>query len=198
MFLNISKFTNLTKKAYKTRLIIGDIADGLFIMAPKWSVWVKHEYVHNKIKAVVMELAGELPSYGEVFEVSKSNPEPQMVEKLSIIKMLQGAKEADQKLIVTPIVLNTLAKAVRLLQHHKDSTIIGVPEECFQMIDKNLIDLNIEGEPTGPCCTDYSNLIYWYNSIGIVFMLPSNIADKDKVILGALENVDFNKVCEGE
>jgi len=197
MFLNISKFTSLVKKAYKTRLTIGDIDNGLLIMAPRWGVWIRTEFVPNKIKAIVMELAGELPEYGEVFEISKANPDPQIVEGQSLRSVLEAAGKADESLTVTSLVLNTLDRDVRLLQH-KNSILTGIPEEQFQMINKYAIDYDIEGEPTGPCCIDYGGLIYWYNSIGIVFMQSANIKVADRTILKALEQVDFKKVYEGE
>jgi len=199
MFLNLSKFTSLVKSAYKAKITFGNINGGLAIVSGHWGVWLENDYVPNKIKAIVMELAGELPNPGMIFEVSKTNPDPQIVDRYAVIgDLFESVENADQKMVVTPIVLKT-HREIRLLQmNHNGKAMIGIPEEQFQIINKYMIDPDVEGEPTGPCCSTFQSPIYWHNSICTFVIMPIDIKSMDQDILNALADIDFFKKCKEE
>lgn len=192
MFLNISKFTKLMKEAYKTKLVVGDLNGGTIIHSGHWLVWMDNDYIPNKIKATIMELAGELPMVGFVFEINKSLDAPQLVlEHDPLHRLIESVEKADYKLIDTKLVLSKRS-GIRLFQSTKTNNIVGIPEEQFQIIDKYAINYDIEGEPTGPCYTGTEHSpLYWYNSLCTVVIHP-NILEKNDLI-EALEEVDFEE-----
>jgi hypothetical protein len=198
MFLNIGKFTKLMKEAYKVGLKIGNINGGTVIYTGHWAAWIENEHVNNKIKAVIMELAGELPEPGTMFEISKHAPDPQMmIETQTIEDIFDAVEDAENKMVVSPIVMDDFG-GTRLLQACNElKTIIGIPEDQYQMIDKGAVDLEIEGEPTGPCyCADQYGSIYWYNDIGTVIIMPR--PQKESKVYEALREVDFAEKDDAE
>lgn len=189
MFLNLQRFTRLMKEAYKTKLIIGNLSGGTLITSGYWAVWLDNEHIPNKVKAAIMELAGELPVEGTVFEISKGMIEPQLVMDATYIKRLFiDVEEVDLKLVVTPVVLHN-TREMRLLQSTQTKELVALNEEFYLMIDKTAINYDIEGEPTGPCCISTSSSIHWYNSICMVLIFP--ILMKDNAILENLRTVNF-------
>lgn len=194
MFLNTNRFSKLTKEAYKFRLMIAEIENHTVISSSKWLVSIENEFVPNKVKALIMELAGCLPEPNKVYKIDKSLNAPEDVTNQYLIPMTQlieNADKADIKFIPTPII-NDKYPPIRLLQNAKTAQIVAVPEDYYQMVDKNCINYEIEGEPTGPCSTaDNKAPFYWYNSIGLIIIAPAKFADTG--ISEALATVDFNE-----
>lgn len=197
MFIDEKKMGTQMKKAYKDKLIIGDIEEGLVISNAHWLLWIDNDYVSNKVKALVVEYAGLMPGYGQVFSVSKAEPNPQfMIDVDYIINIIQGHKNAYDNYMVTPILLSG-HKDIRLLQHNKSKEIYAIDQECLSLVDKSKIDYEIESEPLGPCSrTSTGNEFYWYNGICIYYVLPIGLKDNDVAIGKALKNVDFSKKGE--
>jgi hypothetical protein len=198
MFLNISKTSKLIKDAYKTKLGIGNIQDGIIISSGLWTIWIENEHVPNKIKAVIMELAGEMPDENVVFEVNKEAPEPQVTEPEIYKSVLSSVEKARHKMIVTPVVLKQ-HREFRLLQNDEynfEKAIVGLPEDQYMIIDKTVVDLDVEGEPTGPCNKgNHESPIYWHNSICTVIFMPVNL--KQSELITALSNINF-EAMEGK
>lgn len=194
MFLNINKFSKLAKEAYKFQLMIADIGDHTVVASQHWLVSIENEFVPNKIKALIMELSGCLPKTDKVLKISKELDAPEDVTDRYLRKMtrlIEGAISADVKFSITPII-NDKYSPIRLLQNAKTSEIVAVPENQFQMVDKNCINYEIEGEPTGPCSTGENKTpFYWYNSIGLIVILPAILGDT--ALLQALATVDFTE-----
>lgn len=190
MFLHINNFKKQIKKAYKTGLKIGNLNDELIISSGFWAVAIDNAQIPNKIKAVIVELMGELPEPGFLFEISKDAPMCQIVKEYkSVEETLKEVKKANEKLIITPVIIKS-GKDVRLFQTIKGE-VYGIPEEQYQMIDKTAIDYDNEGEPTGACYIKdlIGNGFYWYNSIGTVVIMPAYLNQQE--LLKALSTVDF-------
>lgn len=179
------------KDAYKTKLIIGNLSGGTLITSGYWAVWLDNEYIPNKVKAAIMELAGELPAEGTIFEISKGMVAPQIVmDATPIRRLLSEVKEADHKLVTTPVILHN-SRFMRLLQSTCTKEMVAINEEFHLMIDKTQINYDIEGEPTGPCCSNTISSILWYNSICIVLIYP--ILIRDSAVLENLKTVNFEE-----
>lgn len=193
MFLNVNRFVTQMKKAYRSKLVIGNIDNGLVIHSGHWAVWIDAEHVPNKIKGTIMELAGELPEEDTIFEICKNNPVVTMLEDSEAIRsILNDVENADMKVIATPVLLKK-SKEIRLFQPTNcRENLCGIDEDLFLMIDNYAINLDVEGEPTGPCYTG-ANLspIYWHNYIGTVVIFP--IALEHSVLVEALIAVNFEE-----
>jgi len=193
MFLHQTRLNKMAKEAYKSELFIGNLADGLVLSSGKWLVWVDQFYVSNKLKGLVMELAGCLPRTNSVFKISRKDPRPEYLESdAAYISILKAFERIDTKLVETPLIVN---ENLKLLQHGKDFSILGVPLNWYQAVDKYSIDYSIEGEPTGPCCSGTLNPeVYWYNSICKYMVIPTQLSTV-KVhpeLIETLETINFD------
>lgn len=197
MFIDEKKLATQMKQAYKDKLIIGDLEEGLMISNAHWLLWIDNDHVSNKVKALVVEYAGLMPGYGQVFSVSKAEPNPQfMIDADYIIGIIQGHKNAYDNYTITPILLSGY-KDIRLLQHNTTKLIHAIDQEYLSLIDKSKIDYEIESEPVGPCSrTSTGNEFYWYNGICIYFVLPVGLRDNDIAVGKALTIIDFSKKGE--
>jgi hypothetical protein len=193
MFLNINKFSKLAKEAYKFELIIGDIDDHTIITSNKWLVSIENEFVPNKVKALIMELAGRLPKANTVYKIGKSIEVPEDVTGTYLIpirRLIENSNQANIKFAITTIIDDRYSP-VRLLQNTRNSQIVAISESQYQLIDKGCINYEIEGEPTGPCSAgNDADPIYWHNSIGLIMLVLTSF--KNTELLDALRDVDFS------
>ena len=68
MFLHMPTLKKLLKSAYnQSKLIIGRLEYGLLIECGIFMTWLEWYSVPNKVKAALIELAGELPEEGHFF-----------------------------------------------------------------------------------------------------------------------------------
>ena len=194
MFLSIQKLVKLMKESYKSgRLQVGNVNDGLLIGSGWWLVWINNQHVCNKIKGTIVEFAGQMPNPGEMFAVSKSEPELQYEMSEKLVDMIGFARDAKRKLTITPVMLTEVAD-IRILQA-LNGDIYGIKQEQLDMVDPGAVDVNIESMPTGPCFYgDECRSIYWYNDYGTVVILPSKI--KNMAIAEALKVVEFAELGE--
>lgn len=192
MFLDLNKTIKFIKQAYRKNLRIGNIEGKTIITSGYWLIAIENDKVPNKIKAIIMELAGELPKPGILFEVTKEYSNPQIcINKELYLSIMDNVKKANHKMYMTPL---SLTNGTRLLQTQIDGMVDmhGVSEEYLSMIDKTCIDHDIEGEPTGPCCIEGGVMgIYWYNSSGMVVIYPIRLPDSE--MINALCTVDFKE-----
>jgi len=193
MFVNLTKLTKLTKEAHRFKLMIADIDDHTIITSGQWLVSIENEFVPNKIKALIMELAGFLPPADTVYKIGKDIEAENITSThlTTITRLIKNTELANIKFLVTPVIDDRYAP-VRLLQNTQTSQIAAIPENQYQMIDKNCIDYEIEGEPTGPCSNVNTGPLYWFNSIGLVMIAVSNLAANNP-LLKTLAAVDFSK-----
>lgn len=191
MFISTTVLPKLMKKAYKSRLRVGNMDKGIVIIGAEWMVWIAEERVPNKIKATIMELFGMIPKANEAYTVCKDLPEPQL-ECIDIMRLnfYDGMHKADRKLIVTPAFINNW-KMYRLLQVDKTKEIVKVNDELMGLIDKSELNLDLEGEPTGPACMeDIYSSIYWYNETCKLLILTDGV--RTSPLFNKLREVDFS------
>lgn len=192
MFISTKALSSLIKNQYKIRLRVGYIGGDILIIGSEWAVSMDQEYVPNKIKGLIVELAGGLPEKGKLYAVSKDYPNPQFeIVGTGITDLFDDLDDADKSLSISQILLNG---TVRLLQT-KDplQSIVAVREDLFELISLSEIDYDIEGQPTGPCYagdTPYSSL-FWYNEIAKVLVMPQKQSDNPLFTL--LREVKFDE-----
>lgn len=193
MFLNLQKFCKQMKKAYNDgRLDIGYVEDGLFICSGYWMVWIDSDYIPNKIKAMVVELAGELPDWDTLFTISKAAPEKQIKLLDSSYRwLIEGRKDAVNKLIKTSLVISKHYD-IELFQNLMGE-ITGIKSEYTSFIDHGEADYSIESAPTGPAYRySIDGGIYWYNDFGTVVLYPYKIP-KDDPLTEALSLIQWKE-----
>jgi hypothetical protein len=191
VFISSKVLTKLIKDQYKTILKVGYIDDGIVVIGGEWAVWMDYEHVPNKVKGTIVELAGGLPGKNKLFSLSKDFPTPNYeLITPDIEKLFKEIDIADNKLRVSPISLNN---STRLLQADNAlQSIVEVKEKLLDLVDLSEVDLDIEGQPTGPCYADdpYGKL-FWYNCIGKLYIVPSG--KRDNPLFTVLSEVTFDE-----
>lgn len=194
MFISTTQLSKLMKEAYKgSGIQVGNIDEGLIILGEHWGLWIDENYIPNKVKAIVMELAGVLPAQGRILKVSKENPEPQyelILDNYFYLNELEkSSKEPASK---TRVMLDLKYAEYELLQIDRMKRIALINRKLMSLIDTSELDLNIEGEPSGPCTGVTSNVYFWRNT-ACTLMLFGTEPPKDNAVLAALSKVDFEK-----
>lgn len=194
MFISTSQLSKLMKEAYKAGGIrIGNIEDGLNIFAGSWGLWIDENHIPNKVKAVVMELAGELPTEGRVFKVSKEDPVPQyelILDNRFCLNSLE--KASDEPVSKTGVMLDLKYAEYELLQNNRTKRITLINRKLMSLIDVSEIDYNIEGEPSGPC-TGLSNEMYFWKNATCTLLICGTKPPVGNMVLSMLQKIDFEK-----
>jgi len=191
MFISTKVLTKLIKDSFKVRLRVGCIDGGILIVGNEWAVWIDYEYVPNKVKGIIVELAGGLPDKNKLFAVCKEYPNPQYeIITPDITTLFDAIDHANNSLSISPI---TLKGSIRLLQT-KDplQNIVEVKEKLLDLIDLSELNYEVEGEPTGPCyASDPYGSIYWYNDTGKLLIMSQG--KRDNPLFSILSEVTFDE-----
>ena len=191
MFISTKVLTKLIKDSFKVRLRVGCIDGGILIVGNEWAVWIDYEYVPNKVKGIIVELAGGLPDKNKLFAVCKEYPNPQYeIITPDITTLFNDMEHAVNSLSISPI---TLKGSVRLLQTQDSlQNIVEVREKLLDLVDLSELDYDIEGEPTGPCyASDPYGSIYWYNDVGKLLIMSQG--KRDNPLFSVLSEVKFDE-----
>lgn len=194
MFISTTQLSKLMKEAYKGGGIrIGNIDGGLIVFAGYWGLWIDENYIPNKVKAIVMELSGELPGDGKVFKVSKEEAAPQYELTLNdyfYINHLQSVnKEPASK---TGVIIDLKYSEYELLQINRTKRIALINRKLMDMIDVTEINYDIEGEPSGPCTGLSSDMFFWRNATCTLLLLGTK-PPEDNAVISALTRLDFEE-----
>lgn len=194
MFISSSHLKKLMSTAYKGGGIrIGYIDEGYVIFGGNWGVWLDVSFIPNKVKAVIMELAGTLPEEGTLFSVSKERPMPQYemdIHNYTHINILQ--REAKYPVTVTDVLLDKKHSLYSLLQVNADKRLILMDMILMDLIDLSEIDYDQENLPAGPC-TGISQGMYFWRNATTTLMLMGEAAKPDNSIIAVLSAIDFEK-----
>ena len=187
MFLNESKFVAMVKKAYRTKGVhIGNLFGSLVMDMGDVLVVVDMIHMSNRIKALVVELAGGYPKEDQVFYVTKERPHPDEQPKDEVyekrVKKITDCRYTTKRLQEVPATYT--GNNSRLFYDEYTEKIVGIREELVNLISKFAIDYDCESEPTGPAFyLDPKDGIYWYNDIGMIVLLPSAFPEKSATIM---------------
>lgn len=145
MFLNKTKFKKMMKEAYNGGgLRVGRIYDGLVISSGTWISWTREGDIPNWLKAAVIELAGELPEEGDMFQVSFSDGMQYQIKDNPIYDLPGRFRESHFAFTDTKVT----QEGIRFFQNKQNGNIIAVNEKFASLID--LKELQGENPPMGP------------------------------------------------
>lgn len=192
MFINTSQLKKMMATAYKgAGLRIGHKEEGYVIIGTTWGVWLDENYIPNKVKALIMELAGTLPNENTVFIVSKEKPIPQYELDFNSEYFYLNNLQSKAKLpvTVTNILFDNNYNVYNLLQINHSLQITMMNKSLLDLIDLTEIDFDLENTPSGPCTVEDS-AFYWRNATCTLLLLSTKIPENSKVIK-VLSNIDF-------
>lgn len=191
-FLNTGKVAALAKAAKKNnRLKVGIMEDYTVIITDYALFAVKQDYLPDKLKGIIAELAGFLPSRRDVMiEIQKETVRE--LEPLEYKVWRDMLFENGTAYELTPVSVQDIMHKIHLLQNIEDNSIMGVKEELLCCIDKTKIDVDIEGLPIGPEIVR-NNFVKYVNATTVLLVTSyifTEEARKFVDVLG-LERLDF-------
>lgn len=194
MFISTSNLKKLMSAAYKgSGIRIGHKEEGYLILGSTWGVWIDENHIPNKVKALIMELAGTLPNEDSIFIVSKEKPIPQYEFDFNsdnfYLNQLQS--KAKVHVIVTNVLYDNKFKTYKLLQNSKSKELSLMDLNLLNLLDLTEIDFDVENTPSGPC-TEYGSSYYWRNATCTLLLLSSKVPENNKII-DTLSSIDFEK-----
>ncbi|WFR56415.1 hypothetical protein QA584_22805 [Anaerocolumna sp. AGMB13025] len=194
MFINPTHLKKLMTASYKGGGIrIGYFDDGYIIIASHWMLWLDVNYIPNKVKAIIMELAGTLPEEDTVFLVSKEKPIPQIemdIHNYFHLNLLE--KEAKLPVTLTNVLFESHTNTYKLMQVDDNKWLVMMDMYYLNLIDVNEIDFEHENTPSGPCTTTGQSMFFWKNATCTLLLMGTS-APTDSPIISALSEVDFAK-----
>lgn len=190
MFLHMPTLKKLLKSAYNhSNLTIGRLEGGLLIECGTFMAWLEWYSVPNKVKAALIELAGELPEEGNVFTVGKEGNQYEIPER-DAWHIHDGLRAAQKRYIVTPVILDG---DYHFLQEAGSTATRIVAQKFIDLIDPTELDYNAgEGSIAGPYSRSDDSVIYWATDLCILAVCGGRLyKGLSRAIQGALETVDF-------
>lgn len=137
MFIKTSGFKKLANEAYKTTgLYISAEEQDYIIHSCYWALKVRIKALSNKEKAVLVELAGDIPETGQHFSVQKDEGKQLLLDAAPWTKHLYH--ETQDSLIITPVIIQEQKCSdikCRILQN-KAGQIIPINESFIDMINE--------------------------------------------------------------
>lgn len=193
MFLAFSKLKKNIERAYKSKVTIGCINEGIVISDGASIVWVNSVTAPNELKALVVQYLGYIPKDGQVYEVGKDIP-AQVVLEDSFANIFKKYKnEADTLLKATPLIISAYGNR-RIMQNENTGEIMLIDEGYFQVIDKTVIDFGNETEPDGPLTIQgiepNANGLYWANEECIYIVMPLQ-KNEENDFYTVMKKIDF-------
>lgn len=185
MFINTTIFKKMLKQAYKTRgFIIGNDAGHIFIDGWSWVIRVQEEYLTNRIKAAVVELAGEIPAPEEVFKCHKEEANQYEVPWHEQWDTDKAFDESTNEFENTRILLKYATEDLRVMQDKQNNHCIVLSEQYFNLIDEYCMDVEVDTYPVGPVAlSEEGNMLFWKNnimSVGLCTVHISEDTEEDK------------------
>lgn len=191
MFFKMSKLKKLLKDAYKVGgLTVGRSittaggTEGIYLSSGWWILWFAYETMEKEIKAAIIELCGDLPAPGEVFQASKGGNQYE-IEQKEVYDLPKQFTEDKGECKVTEVILETGWHAARILQN-KYSAVQLIQNRIIEMFDgKGLRD--DEAWPTGPKII--GQMIGWTNYECYLAVLPIEKDEKYTDFYATLERI---------
>lgn len=190
MFLNRTKFKKMMKEAYNGGgLRVGRIYDGLVLSSSTWISWTREGDIPNWLKGAVMELTGELPEEGDLFQASYTDGIQYQVKENPIYNLPGRFRESHFAFTDTKVT----REGIRFFQNKQNREIIAVNEKFASLID--LKELQGENPPMGPVSAigkgDF--LIYKNEESAFCFGRLESSNEQTVELMDLLEEIEFKK-----
>lgn len=190
MFLNKTKFKKMMKEAYnRGGLKVGRIYDGLVLSNVTWISWTREGDIPNWLKAAVIELAGELPEEGDLFQASYSDGIQYQIKENPVYDLPGRFRESHFTFTDTKVT----REGIRFFQNKQDRKIIAVNDKFASLID--LKELQGENPPMGPVSAIEKGdfLIYKNEESAFGFGRLNTSNEQTVELMDLLEAIEFKK-----
>lgn len=120
MFLNTTGLKKMIREAFRNnRLVLSRMGYDLMISDYAWILISDIDMIPNRIKGVIIELAGELPEDGTCFRAGKGGNQQELAETVLWERMrsLKPGVQAEQ----TQVLIDVYDKILRVIKYNSDS-----------------------------------------------------------------------------
>lgn len=194
MFIKNSEFKKLLKDAYKYHeLNVGRTNNGVFVVeSPSWHMEVMEEYMTNEVKALLVELIGDLPAAGQAMSFRETQEMPQnmmldcLYENLWNKIMEPEWIEMEQ----TRVYLQTDGTLCNLLQPKKltsDNT--WIPVAYLNTVDKRRCD---EEENFNGPIANVNDVMWWSEEMAFRCKSKAPRFKGERELLRVTNGIDMN------
>ncbi|MDE7331242.1 MAG: hypothetical protein K2O16_03225 [Lachnospiraceae bacterium] len=194
MFITTAGFKSLIKEAYKNgRLVAGATPEEYLFEGSFWVIRVHRDRLPKKEKAAVVELTGELPSPGEVFQAAKGEANQQEMPDNSIWDIGNIFRNCREEIAVTRSLYQSGTGTYRVMQNRRNNNCFFISERFISIFDSRALT---EGEslPEGPrALTAGRGTLYWKNNNMTLAVMPIFHESNDElgIHLRLLENMEL-------
>ena len=197
MFLHTPTFKKLLKASWKSGAITVGRLDtcSLFVAGDYWAVWLDYTSIPNRIRAAIIEFAGELPEAGKIFKAKVNEPNQYEMPYKDIYDVHRNWQEAKNPLVRTPVIVSGWQTNFRLFQDSY-GRLVPVTTLYDALIDQREQE-ECEGSVIGPSMAEThgkGGMLYWYSDLCILGIMSMHI-DKGHSLkaIEALSVVDFHE-----
>ncbi len=197
MFLHTSTFKKLLKVSWKNGGITVGRLDPLsmFVTGDYWVTWFDYTSIPNRIRAAIIEYAGELPEIGEIFKAKINELNQYELPYKDLYDVHKNWQQAKNPLIETPVIVSGWHTNYRLFQD-SNGRLVPVTTLYDALIDWREQE-EIEGSVIGPSMTEMQGkggMLYWYSDLCILGIMSAYI-DKGHSLkaMEVLSAVDFHE-----
>lgn len=192
MFLRMTTLKKLMKKAFNAgKLTVGMSEDGLFMDCESFYVWLSKYTVQNKVKAAIIELAGELPTEGNAFTAEKGGNQT-CIPMNDIWDKNKRLANADKRYVITPILFDN-SDVYRFLQQAGTVNMKAINEIFIDLIDRSEIDyMNGEDEVSGPFASEDGGMFYFTTDLCVLGVSETTLyRGLSRKVRSTIAKVDF-------
>lgn len=190
MFLNITALKKILTNFYKsTGLTVGRTETDLIVCNTYMGFQVDIDFVPNKLKAVLIELIGDLPEEGEFYTYSKEGQQAEIdLDRFDFYKCWKDAKDYA---IATPIIIAGSGPSDYRLMQLNTGRIVSVAGMLINLIScKDLTET--ENMPQRPSYN--GGIFYWKNESMVFFAGGFNLREEiTNLLFPALEKFQFTE-----
>lgn len=194
MFIKNANFKRLLKDAFKYHeLNVGRTENGVFIVeSPTWHMEVMDEYMTNEVKAMIVELIGDLPAAGQAMSYRQTQEMPQNMMLDYLYENLWDKTKEPTWIEVEPtrVYLRRDEGICNMLQSKKltsDNTWISV--DLLNTVDKQ--KSNEDENVIGPWLSG-SNVLWWSEEMAFRCRAKAPRYVGERELLQATNGKDMN------
>lgn len=195
MFIKNSKFKALLKDAYKNHTLnVGRTDPGVFIIdAPTWHLEAMEEFLTNEIKAMVVELVGDLPAAGQAWTYKETQEAPQEMMIDCIYENLWESVEKQKWIDMeyTRVYMRTDQEMYNMIQSKTLSSDNSFISESFiAAVDPRVCSK--QEELHGPMMNELSTILWYSQEMAFRCNTKHLSFSGEKELLDATTGLDMN------
>jgi hypothetical protein len=195
MFLHTPTLKKLLKKAFNSYgLTVANFDEQIYLQGSSWAISLDENHIPNKVKGAIIELCGIIPDDGQVFKATKEGLQYE-IPWSDIFNLRDQFRQAKLSLTKTSIVIEKSWHSYALFQLNQNNDISAISTELTNLIDIREINYEVEGMPSGPCCSAQDlSMLLWNNATCTLGLCTCDLkGEKDIEIINLLKKIDFDK-----